>query len=147
MKRVGLKKPSSILTIFMSALLFGVVVFGVSQVHDSGIMEEHKSTSFCHIEDCNQPVDDPMCVSFCLSGFENSLQTLPVNFLFLALTVFVFSWLVIVVLNFVSGQSFYNLKSFVRKRRESYILSYFAQLGSWLVLFGKRDPSLVFASI
>lgn len=138
------KKLSPILIFTISTVLFGVAVSGSSQVHQNGFMKVHKSQSFCHTENCGEPFEDPLCASLCLNNFENSLLTLPIDSVKLALVVF--SILLLVSQIFAVHKIIvYSLKSFVRKRRESFLLSFFNQIGNWLILFGKRDPALVFA--
>ncbi len=145
MKYAGIKKLPKALIIALIGIVFGVGIFGASLVHRERLMVEHGTVSDCHTQDCENQGSDPICASSCLSAFENSMQTLPPNLFNLVL--FIFSILFITAWNFVRKNSFNNLKLFIRKRRERFILSYFAQLGDWLALFGKRDPSLVFARI
>lgn len=147
MKYAGIKKLPKAFIIALIGIVFGVGIFGASLVHSEKLMEEHSTASVCHTQDCENQGSNPICASSCLSAFENSMQTLPPNLLYLAVFIFITSIFFIAGWNFVRKNIFYNLKLFIRKSRERFILSYFAQLGNWLTLFGKRDPSLVFASI
>lgn len=147
MQNLGFKKYSALLVITLSIIVFNVGIFGASLVHRQGFMEDHNIASVCDTQDCKNSVGDPICASNCLSAFQSSLQTLPANILKLILTIFIFNLLSVATSCFAKGGSFQYCKSFVRKRREKSILSFFTQLGNWLALLEKRDPAIVFALV
>lgn len=147
MQNLGFRKLPAASIISLSIIVFGVGIFGASLVHRQEFMEDYNTASVCHTQDCKNPVGDPICASNCLSAFESSLQTLPTNIFKLMVTIFIFSLLTVVALYFAKGVSFQYCKSFVRKRREKSILSFFAQLGNWLALFEKREPATIFVLV
>ncbi len=147
MKNTVIKKLPTSLIIALIGIVFGIGIFGVSIVHQERLMEDHNKASVCRAQDCENHGTDPICVSSCLSAFENSMQTLPANLLNSALFILIFSIFFVVGWNFVRKNSLSNLKLFIRQSQERFILSYFSQLGNWLTLFGKRDPAIIFASM
>ncbi len=147
MQKPALKKLSTFLIIATSIIIFGAGIFGTGLVHSEGYMEEHGILAVCDNSSCKNPTTNPICVSNCLSAFVNSLQSLPVYQLNLVVFVLAFGPFLTMAVRFYGANNSHYIKIYICKRRERFVLSFFAQLGSWLIIFEKRDPAVVFAFI
>lgn len=140
-----LKSIQAKLIIALLAAVFTVGIFGVRFAHQGNLMEIHNNISFCEAQHCGGAPENPFCASGCISAFQSNIQGLPENSTRTTFYVFLaglFFWVAII---FNREINFYSFESFIRKRRDFFIFSFFAQLGYWLIFFGKRDPSPVFA--
>ena len=132
--------------ICLTIAVFGITVLGVGFMHHESYMEEAQTSLSCNSVGCTMPVNDLSCLDHCISAAQNFIQTCLVNpgiRLALLLTVALFLGLFFsLASNLLNTQRF--SKSRLRQLYDESVIAFFHQIGFWLTLFQKRDPSYSF---
>ncbi|MEK7161958.1 MAG: hypothetical protein AAB729_04705 [Patescibacteria group bacterium] len=134
------------IVICLAIAVVGITILSVGFKRHKSNMEEAQISLSCNSIDCSMPVNDLSCLDHCISAAQNSIQTSIVNpgIMSLLFTVGLFLGLFFsLVLKLPNYQRF--SKSRLRQLYDESIIAFFHQLGFWLTLFEKRDPSYSFA--
>lgn len=136
----------STVVVYLAVAVLGISVFGLGLVHHESFMEESHTLLTCKSIDCGVPVNDISCLDHCISAVQNFIQTAPIVpgvklSVLLALALFLGLFFALAP-NLLNAQKFSKIR--LRQLYEESVTAFFDQLGFWLTLFEKRDPSYAF---
>jgi hypothetical protein len=142
------RNVQSAVIVFLAIALLSVGLFSIGMMHhDGSMMEEFHASISCKSTDCGAPTDGVSCLDHCINAAQNLTQTIPVNLgiklsLLLALGLFL-GFLFSLILDLSNDHRF--SKSRLQQLYDESKAAFFHQIGFWLTLFEKRDPSYSFA--
>lgn len=134
---------------YLAAAVLSVGIFTAGLMHNEDSMgQEFNIMASCDSAACGMPADDFSCLDHCISAMQNFTQAIPANSALRPLLLLGFGLLAGFLFPF-SRRLLIDRKlskSRLRQLYEKAVLAFARQLGFWLVVFEKRDPSRVFVS-
>lgn len=135
------------IVICLTIVVFGITVLSVRFMGHESYMEESQISLSCNSVDCGMPVNDLSCLNHCISAVQNFIQTCliinPGIRSSLLLTMVLFLGLFFALVSNLSNDPKFS-KSRLRQLYDESVTAFFHQIGFWLTLFQKRDPSYSF---
>lgn len=131
---------------YLAAAFLAVGIFSIGLMHHEGPMDEtFNIMASCDSAVCGMPYDDFSCLDHCLSAVQNFTRAIAVSSALRPL--------LLLDLGLVAGFLFPFIrkllidrklsKSRLRQLYEKAVSAFAGQLGFWLTIFEKRDPSHV----
>lgn len=141
-----------IIRTILAALTLGVLTIGVismATMNHNAMMAAENCPISVNGGDCSQPKDSGVCLDYHLGFIQNLANAIPNNIGANILGLMVFVLLAFVAFGLLDSTNLYYSRIRIRLKQlfEKTISAFQDQLGFWIAIIQKKDPSYAFALV